>query len=123
MIQNKLVKRYDPNIIINTNSEVFTTADSYQQVLVMDTSQHPTYVAQIINLNTTNTLTFKIDTTFDGTNWITQKTDTDVLPLANSFYTDSSLGTLTRISVKSKVVSTPATCTVWTRLNPASAIL
>lgn len=119
---NKLVNRYDPNIIINTNPTPFVTADSYQQVLTMNTGKHPMFVVQVVNLDVANTLTFQIDTSFDGTNWLVQKSDTDVLPSTNGYYADNSLGVITRISVKSKIASTPASCIVYTRLNPASAI-
>ena len=122
MQTNKLQYQYDPLCRIIPIEEM-TTTDNYVVACVLDTSKHPSFSLQLINTGLTNTLVYKIETTFDGVVFSEIKAATDILKNENAIIEDESIGTKTIISVKSKLSSTPTTFKMFARLKPASFIV
>lgn len=122
METNKVVKRYDPTMRIEALPS-FTTTNNYVSALAFDTSKHPSFCGQVINRDVANVMSYKIETTFDGTNWKEVKVEADVAASGSEVFEDNSIGVLTRISVKSKVGGSHATGSIFIRLNPPAYIV
>ena len=122
MDYNKVTTKMDPCII--TNHYTSTSQDAYDtSVCVLNTLKHDSCVIQVINNDVNNAITYIIETTFNGTNWNKIQDEKSVNALNSDLAILKNYGSLTRVSVKSQVASSPAIYEIYTSLKPAAYIV
>lgn len=122
MEMNKLICKPETNICFDLLPEEVDTENTYKTIFTFDARRFHKFVVQLLNTGS-NVLSYKIETTFNNTNWSLIKSETDIAGSNIDLVEDEVTGSIVRVSVKSKVEDTHTKCLLYLRLCPFASVI